>query len=131
MDKFIQIGGLTSLSVAQDGRQICLGVSAADGCKTGLVLTSGLFKSLLLSLCQLAARPERSDAVELLGVQPATELRDGRNVFLAQASMPAEQDWLRPGMEGVVHVELGRRPVWWLAFHRAIDWFHLEFGGVE
>ncbi len=34
-------------------------------------------------------------------------------------------NWLRPGMEGLARVDMGKRPIWWVATHRITDTLHL------
>ncbi len=35
--------------------------------------------------------------------------------------------WIRPGMEGVARIDVGRRPIRWIAFHRIVDYLRLRF----
>lgn len=73
------------------------------------------------------ARPEDAATVELVHVDPAASVRNGRAVFLARASFPKDQAWLRPGMEGVAMVDSERHPNIWLGLRRVIDFAHLNF----
>jgi multidrug resistance efflux pump len=73
------------------------------------------------------ARPELPGFSTLQSVAPATVQREGRSVFVADAALPEDQAWLRPGMEGVAMVEAGERPNWWLAVHRLVDKARLSF----
>lgn len=73
------------------------------------------------------ARPELPEFTTLSRVAPSTVQRGGRSVFVAEAALPNDQSWLRPGMEGVAMVEAGERPNWWLAVHRIVDKARLSF----
>lgn len=73
------------------------------------------------------ARPELPGFTTLDTVAPSTVQRAGRSVFIADAALPGDQTWLRPGMEGVAMVEAGERPNWWLAVHRLVDKARLSF----
>ncbi|MEP0846687.1 MAG: HlyD family efflux transporter periplasmic adaptor subunit [Phycisphaerae bacterium] len=73
------------------------------------------------------ARPEQPRALRIARVAPKSEAREGRSVFIAEAEVSLESDWLRPGMEGVARIEAGPRPVWWLAAHRVIDYLRANF----
>ncbi len=73
-----------------------------------------------------SARPESGLPFQLERVQPHTVLRDGRNVVLAEASVTAAAGWMRPGITGYGRVELGPRPVWWVALHRVIEYVRLH-----
>lgn len=73
------------------------------------------------------ARPEHSQAFKVSRVRPRAEVKDGHNVYIAEADARLEGDWLRPGMEGMSKVQLGTRPVWWIALHHVVDYLHLNF----
>ena len=71
------------------------------------------------------ARPEQAYDLTLSHVNPNAELRNNRNVYIAEADLTATPDWIKPGMEGAARVEIGSKPVWWVVFHRVIDKLHL------
>jgi multidrug efflux pump subunit AcrA (membrane-fusion protein) len=73
------------------------------------------------------ARPETSHDLTVDRVHPSSEQREDRNVFVGKSLLNDPGDWLRPGMEGVVRIEAGPRPVWWVTFHRVIDWLRVNF----
>lgn len=75
----------------------------------------------------LDARPDAGSDLRVARIRPAAEVREGKNVFIAEADVPGAPDWVRPGMQGVAKIEAGRRPVWWITLHRAVDWFRLKF----
>ncbi len=56
-------------------------------------------------------------------VHPESEQRDGRNVFIAEATVhdTARQLELRPGMRGRAVIETNRRPLIWILGHRLWD----------
>ncbi len=76
------------------------------------------------------ARPETPGISTLGELAPSAVIREGQAVFIAEADLPVDQTWLRPGMEGVAMVDVGDRPNWWLAVHKFVDaarlkfWFH-------
>ncbi len=72
------------------------------------------------------ARPEQTQDYRLVRVRPLAEQRGGKNVFIAEAQPDTPIDWLRPGMEGVSKVNIGRRRVWWITLHRAINYLRLK-----
>ncbi len=74
-----------------------------------------------------SARPEAPQPFELTRVRPRAEVKDGRNVFIAEADMVPEVDWMRPGMEGIAKVDLGPRPVWWVALHGILDRLRMSY----
>ena len=66
-------------------------------------------------------------AFEVARALPEAQLRNGRNVYVAEAQVDATEDWIRPGMEGMAKIELGRRRIWWVTLHRVIDYLRLKF----
>ncbi|MHC5070429.1 MAG: histidine kinase, partial [Planctomycetota bacterium] len=62
-----------------------------------------------------------------LTVAPSSTVRQGKNVFIAESTAFAAPDHLSPGMEGVAHLEIGERSVWWVMTHRITDWLRLQF----
>ena len=55
-------------------------------------------------------------------ITPIAEAQSGRNVFRVEGRLTADPAQLRPGMEGVGKIEIGRRSVAWIWFHPLIDW---------
>jgi multidrug resistance efflux pump len=73
------------------------------------------------------ARPELTGDSLLARVSGVASERESEWVFLAEAPIPRGQDWLRPGMDGVARIDVGKRPIWWLATHRIVDTARLNF----
>jgi biotin carboxyl carrier protein len=67
------------------------------------------------------ARPEESLHCVVTRIEPSSEARDGKNVFVAEATVEKNPQWMRAGMEGVATIEVGNRPLWWVCLHRLID----------
>lgn len=72
------------------------------------------------------ARPGEKQPIVIQRVRPSAEVREGKNVFVAEAMVDSPPDWMRIGMEGVARVEIERRPVWWVALHRVSDFVRLK-----
>lgn len=72
------------------------------------------------------ARPGDLRQFSIERVRAGAEVVEGRNVVVAEAKIDAGGDWLRPGMEGVARIRIGRRPVWWVALHRVIDFVRIN-----
>ncbi len=72
------------------------------------------------------ARPEESRAFRVSRVRPQAEVQNQQNVVVAEADTELPYAWMRPGMEGVAKVKAGRRRVWWVALHRAIEYVQLN-----
>lgn len=106
------------LTVAPSGRwtlELSVSESFVDELHEGL---SGAFATF--------ARPDEPQRFTVARVLPSARAHDQRTVFLAEAEMAAEAGWIRPGMEGLARVHLGRRPVWWAALHRIMDYLRLN-----
>jgi len=74
------------------------------------------------------ARPSESIRFEIHRIRPCAETIDGRNVFVATAHVERNPLWMRVGMQGMATVHAGRKAVWWIAFHRMIDFARLHTG---
>jgi multidrug resistance efflux pump len=73
------------------------------------------------------ARPESPAVSALERIAPAAAERNGKQVFIAEASLPGDLAFLRPGMEGIAIIDAGDRPNWWRATHGLIDAARLRF----
>ena len=73
----------------------------------------------------LAAFPGEPFDLEVTKVTPASMASEGRNYFRVEARLVAPDDRLRPGMEGIGKVEVGRRRLIWAWTHRALDWVRM------
>ena len=73
------------------------------------------------------ARPEESRPFRIERIIPKAQVENGRNVFVAEARIGGRADWIRPGLEGVAKIQVGRRGVWWITLHRAIDYLRMNF----
>jgi len=54
------------------------------------------------------------------------EAEDGRNVFRVEARLERSDLKLRPGMEGVGKIDVGRQSYAWIWTHRLTDWLRLQ-----
>lgn len=58
-------------------------------------------------------------------VTPVSTAREGRNYFRVEARLETTPDRLRPGMEGIGKIEVGRRLLVWIWTHQVVDWLRL------
>lgn len=76
---------------------------------------------------RLQALPGSSLEVVVERVTPVSEVVDGRNVFAVEARLVGRTPpVLRPGMQGVAKLDLGRERLLWLWTHEALDWLRLN-----
>jgi multidrug resistance efflux pump len=73
------------------------------------------------------ARPGEPLDCKIARIRPSSEPVDDKNVFIAEATVEGNPAWMRAGMEGVAHIDAGKRRVWWVALHRMIDYLRLNF----
>ena len=59
-------------------------------------------------------------------VTPVSVAREGRNYFRVEGQMVERSDRLRPGMEGIGKITVGRHRLLWVWTHEAIDWLRLQ-----
>ena len=74
----------------------------------------------------LAALPGAALALEVQRITPVSTAEGGRNYFRVEASLDQPHDALRPGMEGVARVDVGRRQLLWIWTHGLVDWLRLQ-----
>ena len=58
-------------------------------------------------------------------VTPVASAADGRNFFRVEAHLNQVPVKLRPGMEGVGKVSVGKQRLWWILTHSFTDWLRL------
>jgi len=73
------------------------------------------------------ARPEDPLPCRIDRIRPSSETIEGENVFVGEARVEDNPAWMRSGMEGIARIEAGRRPLWWIAMHRVVDYLRLRF----
>ncbi|UCD28254.1 MAG: HlyD family efflux transporter periplasmic adaptor subunit, partial [Planctomycetota bacterium] len=73
----------------------------------------------------LRARPEISHHFTISRTRLKAEAHKQKNVYIAEADMDLPCTWMRPGMEGTAKILVGRRSVWWVVLHRAIDYLRM------
>lgn len=75
----------------------------------------------------LASLPTDAVPLTVERVTPVSEVRDGRNVFEVEARLPALAIELRPGLQGVAKIDVGRHSIAWIWTHRVIDRLRLAW----
>jgi RND family efflux transporter MFP subunit len=75
---------------------------------------------------KLTAQPGGDLALVVERVVPVAVSEDGRNFFRVEAKLERPIDSLRPGMQGVGKIEVGRRSLLWIYTHSLFDWMRLR-----
>lgn len=73
----------------------------------------------------LSALPWDSLPIEVVRITPVARAVEGRNVFEVEAGVTADAERIRPGLEGVGKLEVGRAPRAWVWFHGVAEWLRL------
>jgi RND family efflux transporter MFP subunit len=74
----------------------------------------------------LSAFPDAPVRFTVQKVTPVTQTEEGLNYFRAEAQLEDAPERLRPGMEGVGKIEVGRRRLVWIWTHSVIDWVRVK-----
>jgi len=74
----------------------------------------------------LSALPDRTFPVVIASITSVAQAGEGVNGFEVIAPIDAGDQSLRPGMEGVVKIEVGRRNVAWIWVHPLVDWMRIK-----
>ncbi|WP_199555589.1 efflux RND transporter periplasmic adaptor subunit [Sandaracinobacteroides hominis] len=74
----------------------------------------------------LSARPFSRESARVSRIYPVAEVTRTGNVFRVIASLDAEADTLRPGMEGTGRIRTGWRPLAWQLLEPAVRWLRLK-----
>lgn len=73
-------------------------------------------------------RPDQRYPLVIERIDPASTMREGRNVYLARASIEAEfQPWWRPGMGGSARLDAGERSTIWILTRRTVRYLRHLF----
>jgi multidrug resistance efflux pump len=75
----------------------------------------------------LTAMPDKAFDARIEKMTPVSVSAEGMTYFRVEAAFldGVPRELLRPGMEGVGKVSVGRRSILWTWTHRTVDWFRL------
>ena len=59
----------------------------------------------------------------VVNITPVSIAEEGRNYFRVETRLETESDYLRPGMEGVGKIAIGRRKLIWIWTHKLVSTF--------
>jgi len=78
----------------------------------------------------LEALPGQTLPLVVDRITPVSTTQDGRSYFRAEASLEEPRSELRPGMQGIAKIEVGRRRLLWIWTHELFDWLRLRAWSV-
>lgn len=71
-------------------------------------------------------QPKLKYKVKVDRIYPAAFPKEGENIFIVRlALLDKPSEWWRPGMSGLVKIEAGERPLYWILTHRTIDFLRM------
>ena len=59
-------------------------------------------------------------------ISPIAEVVNNRNVFRVRVRLMETRQWMRPGMEGVAKVEIGKRRYVWIWTRKVVNWIRMK-----
>ncbi len=74
------------------------------------------------------AQPSKSLNMKVTRIYPRAQIVNGKNVYIVEAQVNANDDWIKPGMDGSASINVGKRRVYWIALHRVIDYLRYKLG---
>lgn len=75
----------------------------------------------------LTSFPDRQFNLLVEKITEAAQPGEGANIFRVEASLEDNKELLRPGMEGVGKIHIGRAKLIWIWTHDMIEWLRLKF----
>jgi multidrug efflux pump subunit AcrA (membrane-fusion protein) len=73
-----------------------------------------------------ASYPDKRVRFVVEWINPVAEVVDQQNVFKVRVRLLETQSWMRPGMEGLAKIHLGRRRYAWLWTRKLVNWVRMK-----
>ncbi|MBM4018600.1 MAG: HlyD family efflux transporter periplasmic adaptor subunit [Planctomycetes bacterium] len=73
-----------------------------------------------------ASYPERRMRFVVERITPMSEVVQRANVFKVRVRLLSAEPWIRPGMEGLAKVDVGRRSYAWIWTRQAVNWVRMK-----
>ena len=74
---------------------------------------------------KLSGIPDQSIAITIDQLMPVSANEGGHNYFRVEAVMDNHSDLMRPGMQGISKIEIGRKKLLWIWTRPLVDWLRL------
>lgn len=131
VDGMIVAGDLSQSLGAPVGRgDVLFEVAPLDDYRVMLAVDEreiGQLRSGQAGYLALAGLPNQSFPIIVERITPISTAADGQNFFTVQAKLLTETTYLlRPGMQGVGKIYIGRRKLIWIWTHDLVDWLRLR-----
>ena len=76
-------------------------------------------------LLALSSLPDRKFILTVQNITAVAKADNKQNIFRVEASLDNAPDLLRPGMEGIGKINVGRHNLLWIWTHELLDWLRL------
>lgn len=73
-----------------------------------------------------ASYPDRKIGFIVEHINPLAEVKEQKNVFAVRVTLDERPDWLRPGMEGLGKVSVGKRHYAWIWSRKLVNWIRMK-----
>jgi multidrug resistance efflux pump len=73
-----------------------------------------------------ASYPDKPIRFVIERIDPMAEMVNQRNVFKVRARLTETYPWMRPGMEGVAKVEVGKKRYVWIWTRKVTNWLRMK-----
>jgi GAF domain-containing protein len=70
--------------------------------------------------------PSQPIPFEVEQISPVAKVIAERNVYVVRAKLTETREWMRPGMEGLAKIHLGRERYAWLWTRRLVNWVRMK-----
>ncbi len=104
-------------------------VAQLESIRAELALPEGQVQDIIVGLegeLATASYPGRKIPFVVERINPVAEVVNERNVFKIRVRLQESHDWMRPGMEGVAKITIGRRSYGWILTRRFVNWIRME-----
>ncbi|MGI9341206.1 MAG: HlyD family efflux transporter periplasmic adaptor subunit [Gammaproteobacteria bacterium] len=130
VDGMIVKGDLTqSLGAPVERGDVLFEVAPLDDYRVMLAVDERDVGALVTGLAgqlALAGLPDKPMPIVVQRITPISTVEDGKNYFAVQAKLLSDRtQLLRPGMQGVGKIYIGRRKLAWIWTHDMLDWLRL------
>lgn len=69
--------------------------------------------------------PNQKIAFVVERISPVADVVNQRNIFRVRVRLEKRHEWMRPGMEGLAKITVGKASYAWLASRRVINWLRM------
>lgn len=75
----------------------------------------------------IKSRPEFAYSFNVERINPRATIKEQINTFQVRGEFTKNiPEWFRPGMTGIAKIESGKKTLWWILTHTAIDYIRLK-----